>query len=87
MRDVLVIIRGFPQIVEMPEESTVFELLQKAIRQAAYRWIIPDEWEIRDSDGELLRYCDQIPGGRLFLNLSLDKSTRSHEIRHESGSA
>lgn len=68
MKDITTVVAGNPQVVEIDESASVFELLQKAVKQAAYRWIVPEDWEIRDEEGNLLVYADRIPQGRVFFN-------------------
>ena len=73
IRDAYVVVAGMPQCVEIDETASMFELLQKAVKQASYKWIIPEQWEMRDAEGMLMHYSDRIPAERTFLNMRVNQ--------------
>lgn len=70
-----VIVNGQPTVVEANVHAPLMTIIPKALDQTGNTGQPPENWELRDSNGQLLDVSRKIesfgfaPGVRLFLNL------------------
>ena len=72
---ITVVVNGQPTVVDAVENDPLGAIIPDALRQTAQLGQPPENWEIRDADGNLLDLNKKIgdygfpPKVRLFLNL------------------
>ena len=72
---ITVVVNGQPTVIDANDESPVGTIIPDALRQTENTGQPPENWELRDADGNLLDLAKEIreygfpPKVRLFLNL------------------
>ena len=59
-------IYGGVEVVEV-QTGTVFEVLQTVLAQIDVDPIVPEEWEVRDSNGAPLEWSSLVPAETIFV--------------------